>query len=155
MVVTRQQRVSRRGLTLLEVILAMAIFLMSAAAIGNLLFIGSQRALEAQLQAQGLERCQSKMSEVIIGSVPVTNSQTNQPFDDDSNWVWSMDSTAQDAANLYLVKITVSRQNTDAPVLEVSLSQMVFDPTMRGTNAPPNINANNPNANNNGTGSSN
>jgi prepilin-type N-terminal cleavage/methylation domain-containing protein len=123
---------SRHGLTLMEVIIAMVIFLMSAVAIGNLLSIGSQRALEAQIQAQALERCQSKMSEVICGWVPVTNSTDQQPFDDDPNWIWSMSSTQQDAANLYLVQITVSRADKETTGVEVSLTQMIVDPAVRG-----------------------
>jgi prepilin-type N-terminal cleavage/methylation domain-containing protein len=121
----------RRGLTLMEVIIAMVIFLMSAVAIGNLLSIGSQRAWEAQLQSQALVRCQSKMSEVIAGSVPITDGSDNQAFDDDNDWSWSMTSTQQDAMNLYLVTITVTRNGDNDVNAQVSLSQMIVDPIVR------------------------
>jgi type II secretory pathway pseudopilin PulG len=144
----------RPALTLLEVIIALAIFLMAITAIGELLYIGQQRAMEAEQQARGLQRCQSKMSEVISGGIPASNATGNQSFDDDKDWVWSMDSTAQEASNLYLVTITVVRQNTDGPKVEVSLSQMVLDASARnGANAAANNNANNNNGNNTGNGS--
>jgi general secretion pathway protein I len=129
----KARRCPRRGLTLLEVIVALAIFVVSMSAVGNLLYIGTQRSMEAQQQALALIKCQSKMSEVIGGSVPLS-SQNGVAFEEDSNWIWSMDATQQDAANLYAVKITVYRQNSDGPKVEVSLSQMVFDPQFRGVN---------------------
>jgi hypothetical protein len=88
------------------------------------------------MQAQALQRCQSKMSEVIAGWVPVANSTDQEAFEDDHNWSWSMTSTQQDAANLYLVKITVKRTDDEDTGTEVTLEQMVLDPTVRaGANA--------------------
>jgi general secretion pathway protein I len=122
----------RRGLTLMEVIVALSIFLMSMAAIGNLLHIGFARNVEAQQQGVGLIKCQSKMSEVLCGSQ--TLSSQKGVFDEDKNWEWSVDVTPQQEANLYQVKVTVNRANGDGPKIEVSLTQMVFDPQWRGVN---------------------
>lgn len=145
---TRNQTLRRRGVTLLEVIVAMAIFVVSLGAVGHLVYMGSQRSLEAQLQAQGLQKCQSKMSEMISGSLPLTSTNGNYP--DDSTWQFDVECTQQDSSTLlYTVKVTASHQVDSGPRFEVSLSQMVLDPSqtrMIGGN-PNNTN----NGNNNGT----
>ena len=56
-----------------------------------------------------------------------------------------MTSTQQDAANLYLVQITVSRADKETTGVEVSLTQMIVDPAVRGG-----VNNNNGNANGGG-----
>src|SRR5947209_7590192 len=93
----------RRGFSLLEVVVATAIFLL------GLIAIGGDRAVEVQQQSQAIQLCQSKMAEVIAGVVPL-GSQGETPFDEEPDWSWSIDAEQQgDAASLWTVKITVSR----------------------------------------------
>jgi len=118
-------------LTLLEVIVAMAIFLVALAAIGQLIQFGMMRALDAEYQSQALQKAQSKMAEVIAGAEPL-GSQTDSPFPDDPDgvWHWSIDAAQEDFANAWRVKITVSRPVDDGKI-EVSLSQIILDPAVR------------------------
>jgi general secretion pathway protein I len=128
------RRPSRRGMTLIEMIVSMAIFLMAMVALGNLLHMGAQRAVEAETQNVAMVKCQSKLSEAMIGSIPLS-AQTEMPFEEDNNWVWSMECDEQSFANLYNVKVTVSRSGGDPnDKTQVSLSQMVMDPSYRGVN---------------------
>jgi Tfp pilus assembly protein PilV len=123
---------ARSGLTLLEVIVSMAIFLMSFIAIASLMNMGQMQAVEVQLQATALQKAQSKMSDVICGSEPL-GSQSSVPFTEDTTgkWTWSMEAD-QDASvtGLWLVKITVSYP-LDNDQFTVSLTEKVLDPTIK------------------------
>ena len=125
---------ARKGITLLEVLVALAIFLLSLIAINQLVSLGADRARDVQLQSQGLQLCQSKLAEVVVGVVPIQAPQSNTPFDEDPNWQWSMDSDANTSiTGLYTVTIHVSRQRPDGSRFEVALSQMIMDPSLRGS----------------------
>jgi prepilin-type N-terminal cleavage/methylation domain-containing protein len=126
----RQRR--RRGLTLLEVIVAMAIFLMSFIALASLLNMGQMHAIEVQLQATALQKAQSKMSDVICGSEAL-GSQSSVPFTEDltQQWTWSMDAEQDpNIANLWVVTITVSHP-LDNSAVKVSLTEKLVDPTIK------------------------
>jgi prepilin-type N-terminal cleavage/methylation domain-containing protein len=137
----RQGEGQRSGLTLLEVIVSMAIFLIALGGIGPLIQMAQDRAIDVQLQATALQKCQSKMSEVIAGAVTLS-SQSDEPFADnppDENWLWSMDATQDSNGinNLWVVNVRVFRQMADNRKVEVALSQMVMDPSIRGAPNPP------------------
>jgi len=124
---------ARRGLTLMEVIVAMAIFLLSLAGIVPLVKIGLDRSLEIHLQATALQKCQSKLAGVIAGSEAIA-AQTDVPFTDnnpDEDWRWSLDLGQDDIDGVWTVTIRVRLQSDDHKV-EVALSQIVLDPTVRG-----------------------
>jgi uncharacterized membrane protein YgcG len=122
----------RRGLTLLEVIVSMAIFLMSFIAIASLMSIGQTHAIEVQLQATALQKAQSKMSDVICGSEAL-GSQSSVPFTEDltQQWTWSMDAEQDpNVANLWVVTITVSHP-LDNSVISVALTEKLVDPSIK------------------------
>jgi prepilin-type N-terminal cleavage/methylation domain-containing protein len=122
----------REGMTLLEVIVSMAIFLMSFIAIASLMNMGQSRAIEVQLQATALQKAQSKMSDVICGSEPL-GSQSNVPFTEDTTgkWTWSMEADQDNTVpNLWQVKITVNYP-LENNQLQVSLTEKVVDPSIK------------------------
>ena len=100
-------------------------------ALGQLIQFGSDRALETQYQALALQKCQSKMAELMCGSEPL-GSQTDSSFanDDTGEWRWSVEANEDQIAKLWHVKVTVSRRLADGKV-EVTLSQYVLDPSTR------------------------
>ena len=55
--------IKRPALSLLEVIIAMAIFLMAVVVIGQLVTMGGERAPEVDQQSEATMLCQSKLSE--------------------------------------------------------------------------------------------
>jgi len=75
---------ARPGLSLLEVLVALAVFLFSLIALGQLLSIGADRAKDVEYQAQALHICQSKIAELAAGSLPM-NSQSDTPLEEDPN----------------------------------------------------------------------
>lgn len=124
----------RSGLTLLEVIISLAIFLFSMVAIGHLVNLATERALQAQLRQEAAFLCQSKLAEIAAGAEPLA-AQSDTPFAADDNWSWSTECTQGDVANLWKVTVTVTRQSKTA--LSVALSQYVLDPSVRGSTSDP------------------
>src|SRR2546429_2334822 len=121
----------RRGLSLLEVLIALAIFLMSLVAVSQLVDLGSDRARDVQWVGQASTLAQSRMAEVLAGALPLT-SQPDTSCDEAPDWNWSMDAEAGDAPGLFRVRVVVSRQRPDGSRFESVLNQMVLDPTYRG-----------------------
>src|SRR5216684_4183400 len=87
----RPRTVRRSGMSILEVLLAMAIFLMALAGLEQLLSISAYLAMETEFTNRARQLCQSKMNEVISGAIPVTSSQGDTPFDEDQSWSSSID----------------------------------------------------------------
>jgi hypothetical protein len=109
----------------------MAIFLMALVAVVPLMNMGLERATETELRSIGLQKAQSKMSEVIAGAVSM-GSQANVPFDEDPDgkWTWSMEASQQgNINNLWLVTITVSYPVGDEEI-QIKLTEMVRDPSI-------------------------
>jgi type II secretion system protein I len=128
----RKAPARRAGMTLLEVLISLAIFLLSLVAIGRLVSISSERAREVQLKGEAMLKCQSKLAEIIGGAEQLT-SQSDVPFPEDPNWTWSADCNQGQVNNLWTVQVRVGKQRADGSRLEVTLSQMVLDPSVRGT----------------------
>jgi prepilin-type N-terminal cleavage/methylation domain-containing protein len=125
---------SRPGLSLLEVLTALAIFLIALIALGQLLTMSGERAFEVQQQSHGAQLCQSKLAEVVSGAVPL--SSNSGPYDEDPNWQWNVDAE-QDSSitGLWRVHVTASRDMPDGSHYESSVHQMILDPSLRGSTA--------------------
>jgi hypothetical protein len=121
-------------LTLLEVILSLAIFLFSLVAIGHLMTMGTERAADVRSITRATELCQWKLNEVISGVVPLA-SQSDSPFDNEPDYVWTLDCQQDTIANLWDVQVKVTRANKNGSNIEVVLQQMVLDPSARGSTA--------------------
>jgi hypothetical protein len=73
------------------------------------------------------------LSEVIAGVLPLS-SQGETAFDEEPEYVWSVECQQDSIANLWDVQVKVTRANKDAGNnIEVVLQQMVLDPTVRGS----------------------
>src|SRR6476469_3715511 len=118
----RLSRPSRRpGMSLLEVLGATAIFLMSIVAIGELMSSSTDQALEVHQRSRATRLCQSKMNEFAAGVVPLSGS-TSGTFDEEPDWNWSAEVQSETSAqNLYRVKLTVSRES-DRGTVEVTMT---------------------------------
>jgi prepilin-type N-terminal cleavage/methylation domain-containing protein len=123
----------RSGLTLIEVLLALAILLLSLAAIGQLVDVGGDRGVEAQFHVRGTRLAQAKLAECEAGVIDVTSGGTGT-FDDEPDWTWTVDSAPETATNLYRVTVTVSRDYRGRP-FQITLAQLIYDPAMTGSAA--------------------
>src|SRR3954470_799998 len=99
----------RPGVSLLEVLGATAIFLTSIVAIGELMSVSTDQALEVQDRSRATRLCQSKLNEFSAGVESVSGA-TSGTFDEDGAWSWQAEvGNDGSAANLYKVKVTVTR----------------------------------------------
>ncbi len=128
---------NRSGVTLLEVIVSSAIFGGSMVAILHLMNIGSNRALDVQHQAKASLFCQSKLAEVAVGIEPLTGGGDYQPMGEEANWTWKMEAQQADVDGLWNVKVWVKRETSEMPTLETFISQMILDPSRRGSTLDP------------------
>ncbi|MDP1796499.1 MAG: prepilin-type N-terminal cleavage/methylation domain-containing protein [Planctomycetaceae bacterium] len=120
-----------RGFTLLEIVLGMAIFFGSLAIFSQILWSGSQAAVQGQLRSQALVRCEAKLGEVVAGAMPF-QTQQNQAFSSDAidqDWSWSVDVEPTNHPNLNAVVVTVSHTgNSPLSNAEVQLRRWMRDP---------------------------
>jgi general secretion pathway protein I len=124
----------RPGFSLLEVLVALAIFLFALVGIGRLITWGGDQALEVKFKSQATKLCQAKLSEVIAGAVALS-SQSDVPLDEDPSWTWSLDAEQGNFPGLWNVTVRVNRTRPGGARLEASLSRMVLDPSLRGSTA--------------------
>jgi prepilin-type N-terminal cleavage/methylation domain-containing protein len=98
----------RRGLSLLEVILAIAIFGVSLSSIGELVRLGSRSAAAARDLSDGQRLCSNLMNEIAAGVVPPT--AVSQPAcPDDATWLYSVTADTTDVSGLLAVTVTVQQ----------------------------------------------
>ena len=124
----------RPGFSLLEVLAALAIFLISLIALGQLISITGEHALEVQQLSRASQLSQSKLAEVVSGAVSLSSQSGD--FDEDPDWHWQVDAE-QDSAitGLWRIKVKVSRDMGDGATIESTVNQMILDPSMRGSTA--------------------
>ena len=94
--IANQTRTSqgRTGLTLLEVVLSIAIFVMSMAVLSELVATGHKASLDSKLQTQAIIRAEAQMNEIIANpslmvstsGMPFAEEYTNAP----GQWNWSL-----------------------------------------------------------------
>lgn len=121
----------RPGLSLIEVLVSLAIFLMSLAGLAYLLTIAGNHALEAQYRSEAAQLAQSKLAEVQAGAVPLQSGGGS--FDDEPDYHWSLEAQQGSVQGLWNVTVRVQRQRPDGSQVEVALSQMVLDPSGVGS----------------------
>ena len=142
-----QSSAPRQGLTLLEVLFATVIFLLSVVALTELVSMGSERAQIVKLQARTSMRCQGKLAEIMAGVQTLSGGSDYTNFQEandlDKDLQWKMDvSEGNPASNLYTVKVWVKGELPGGRVVESYLVRIMLDPSIRGStmdqpNTPP------------------
>ena len=121
-------------MTLLEVLTALAIFLMAMVVFGEMIVHNGQLARDIQRQNLATCLCKSKLQEVISGAVPLT-SQGDAAFDEEPDYTWSLDADNGAVDGLWNVTVRVTYKSADATAdpIHCSLTQMVLDPSIEGS----------------------
>lgn len=119
---------ARRGFSLLEVLLSLAIFLTAFVALSQLSANGMRAAVAARLETKAIMRCESKLAEIVAAVEPL-ESVTDQPFEDDLDWTWSMETVVGPHADTQNVTITVQYDGgNQQATTSFSMSRLIRDP---------------------------
>ncbi len=120
----------RAGLSLLEVMLAIAILGLSIAAMGELVRLGVRAAGETRELTKAQILCESKMSELAAGIVPL-ESVEQVPFELDPDWTWSVMVSPVDQEGLLMVQVMVEQvvDSGQQPVT-FTLTRWMIDPAL-------------------------
>ena len=113
-----------RGFSLLEVVLALAIFFMSAAALSQLLRAGTAAATWGDRLTEATLRCESKLSE-IVASPERPRSETATVSLDDEDWESEVEVAPTGVPGLLRVTATVRHVSGDERDVEVSLVRLL------------------------------
>lgn len=117
----------RRGLSLLEVVLAIAILGIAMVAIVELLNIGYRAAISSRLRTEAALLCDSKMAEVAAGVLPVQGmSLTTLP--ENPTWNYSIDVQPSSQLGLLTVTVTVRQATNTAVPVSMSVVRLMPDP---------------------------
>jgi prepilin-type N-terminal cleavage/methylation domain-containing protein len=99
-----------RGLSLLEVVLALAILAMSVALLSQITRQATEDGIMAQRLATAHMLCESKMAEVLVGAIPLTSSSWT-PISDSTrrgNWYYQIQTVTAQRKDMIGVRLSVS-----------------------------------------------
>ncbi|HAY80478.1 MAG TPA: hypothetical protein DCY79_11780 [Planctomycetaceae bacterium] len=127
----RQARRGRRGISLLEVMLAIAILGGSMAVIVQMVHTGSRAAIRARELTQAQIHAESVMSQIVSGVVlPQTASTVPvETYDMAGEWMYSVDVQPGQQEGMLMVAVTVERTLTSLPKpVMFTLQRLLVDP---------------------------
>ena len=124
----RDLRIERRGLTLLEMLLAASILAMSLAVLARQNGVGVRAALRSQLETEAAVLCQSQLNRMLaekaslktIPERPLTDSGSKS-----HRWMWSAHVEPSSLPELRLVTVTVFAEGIHREISTVKLSRLV------------------------------
>jgi len=103
----------RAGLSLIEVLIATAILMASAALLLDLAQVGQKHATSAEDKAVAQRICQSLLNEILVGARPL-ESVPVEPLPDEPGWAWSVELTPLEARltdpQIAVVRVTALKE---------------------------------------------
>jgi len=135
-----RRRSIRSGLSLLEVVLALAILAMSVALLSQITKQATDNGLMAQRLAMAQMLCESKMSEVLVGAIPVQGNTWTEITDSGvrGSWYYQIQTVTAERKDMVGVRLSVSDQpnsTTENPELFFIVRWMI-DPNLGLDQAP-------------------
>lgn len=124
----RDLRIERRGLTLLEMLLAASILVMSLAVLARQNGVGVRAALRSQLETEAAVLCQSQLNRLLTEEIsmetiperPLANAHSES-----HRWMWSVQVEPSSVPKLRLVTVTVFAEGIHREISTVKLSRLV------------------------------
>jgi Tfp pilus assembly protein PilV len=141
------RRKVRRGISLLEVLVSLAIFMLSIVVISQMVDSAARSAVRSKHITQAGIYCEAKMAEIVIGTQPLSSTGFTSLENADAGWQYAINCEPQTWSNvtsnntsingLNLVRVTVRFENE----VEHSLTRVVLDPQLRVPIADPTSNS--------------
>jgi type II secretory pathway component PulJ len=136
----------RKGLSLLEVLTALAIFFMSIVVISQMVDQASRSALKAARLAKAAVFADTVLAELGAGARALASSGQEALPDAETGWLCSIETQPESwtqlqenlgtGYGLHIVNITVVWQNAAGyPEVEYKLSRVLLDPALKQTNS--------------------
>ncbi|MCX7418131.1 MAG: hypothetical protein NT013_01155 [Planctomycetia bacterium] len=97
----------QRGFTLFEILLSLGLFLGALAVLSQIWYGGVRASVQSRLRTQAIFRCESKLSELVAGAIPLLET-SDTPFEDDASWTWNLQVLRGHHADLKLVVVNVA-----------------------------------------------
>ena len=124
----RDLRIKRRGLTLLEMLLAASILAMSLAVLSRQNGVGVRAALRSQLETEAAVLCQSQLNRLLAEKTSMETISERPLADAGSKshrWMWSAQVEPSSVPVLRLVTVTVFAEGIHREISTVKLSRLV------------------------------
>jgi len=116
-------------MSLLEVFVALAIFIAALAVITQIISTGTRASSRAQFQSEATLRAESCMAEAIAGIIPMQNDK--KAFDDDSTWQWSLSVEGGPHVDTLLLTVVTEHTNENGRLNgSATLKRVVRDPQL-------------------------
>jgi general secretion pathway protein I len=133
---------ARSGLSLLEVVLALTILAVAAALLAQVTTQATNNGLMAQRLAVAQMLCESKMSEVLSGAIPLTSSSWTQITDSRrrGNWYYQIQTVSAQRPNMIGVRLSVTDQPDSSNPELFFIVRWMIDPST-GLDKPPSTDA--------------
>ncbi|MBX3416073.1 MAG: prepilin-type N-terminal cleavage/methylation domain-containing protein [Pirellulaceae bacterium] len=131
----RQPHFPKSGLSLLEVVLAIAILGVSMVAIVELLNVGYRAAISGRLRTEAALLCDAKMAEIAAGALAVQSSGMSS-MPENPNWNFSVDVQPSIQLGLLTVTVTVRQSSNSTAPISMSIVRFMPDPDFNPDEAP-------------------
>jgi hypothetical protein len=139
--ITRSRK-KRKAMSLLEVLTALAIFMLSVVVISQMVNLSSRMAIESRRLTQAALLCETKIGELVSGLLPLENTPPQPIPEADEHWTYEVVCEPQDwttvsidggnVPGLCVVHVTVVWQTTQGTDrMEYTLSRVILDPRLK------------------------
>ena len=126
------RRAPRSGLSLLEVLIALAVFLFSYVAIWQLMNLANDRATDLAYRNLATQLAQSTLAEIAAGSQPL-QAQGDTPVGDNApDFTYSVEINSGPVDSVKSVAVTVTHESKGR-TMQVKITQMMLDPSTVGS----------------------
>jgi general secretion pathway protein I len=124
-------RPTQRGITLYEVILALAILLPALVVITQGIATATRAAVTSRLRTEAIFRCDSIVSEVAAGARPIGGVSRSAAEDGAPGWWWSMELLGGPHPDTLQVSVTVEHEDSTGAVnASWTLNRLIRDPQL-------------------------
>ena len=123
-------------MTLMEVLLALVIFMLSFIAISSLLNRSADNARDIEKESEAARLADSKMAEVVAGAESIDGGEGT--FPEAPEWNWSVTTEPHESVTgLYRVTVRVFQTRPDGTEFSETLTRLTVDPLNRTQPLPP------------------